>query len=166
MIIGENSIVVDKNVWADFYLPDRPLHDQAFQFISTAEKHNANLAIPADAVKDVFYIVGKHMKQLVRENGGTVDEATARAINGFAWRCVDHMTDLAVSIPIDDRTAWLARHFRDITSDYEDGSVLACCELSKANYLVTHDKRLAAQANIATKTATEMADLITRAHGE
>ena len=72
MIIGENSIVVDKNVWADFYLPDRPLHDQAFRFINTAEKHNANLAIPADAVKDVFYVVGNHMKQLVRENGGTV----------------------------------------------------------------------------------------------
>ena len=67
---------------------------------------------------------------------------------------------------MDDRTAWLARHYRDITSDYEDGSVLACCELSKANYLVTHDKRLAARANIAAKTATEMADLITRAHGD
>lgn len=166
MIIGENSIVVDKNVWADFYLPDRPFHDQAFRFINTAEKHNANLAIPADAVKDVFYVVGNHMKQLVRENGGTVDEATAHAINDFAWRCVDHMTDLAVSIPMDDRTAWLARHYRDITSDYEDGSVLACCELSKANYLVTHDKRLAARANIAAKTATEMADLITCAHGD
>lgn len=76
------------------------------------------------------------------------------------------MTDLAISVPMDDRTAWLARHYRDITSDYEDASVLASCELCKANYLVTHDKRLAAQANIATKTATEMADLITRAHGE
>ncbi len=106
------------------------------------------------------------MKQQVCENGGTVDECTARAINNFAWGCVDHMTDLAISVPMDDRTAWLARHYRDITSDYEDASVLACCELSKANYLVTHDKRLAAQANIATKTATEMADLITRAHGD
>ena len=73
---------------------------------------------------------------------------------------------LAISVPMDDRTAWLARHYRDITSDYEDASVLASCELCKANYLVTHDKRLAARADIATKTATEMADLITRAHGE
>ena len=95
------------------------------------------------------------LKQQVRENGGTVDECTARAINNFAWGCVDHMTDLAISVPMDDRTAWLARHYRDITSDYEDASVLACCELSKASYLVTHDKRLAAQANIATKTASE-----------
>lgn len=74
------------------------------------------------------------------------------------------MTDLAVSIPMDDRTAWLARHYRDIASDYEDSSVLAACELCKARYLVTHDKELAKRANIATKTAAEMADLIARAH--
>ena len=41
---------------------------------------------------------------------------------------------LAISVPMDDRTAWLARHYRDITSDYEDASVLASCELCKANY--------------------------------
>ena len=163
-MIGENSIVVDKNIWADFYLPDRPLHEPAVQFINTAEKYSANLSIPADAVKDVFYILGKHVKQLTRENGGVLDESTARSINDFAWQCVEHMTDLAVSIPMDDRTAWLTRHYREITSDYEDGSVLAACELCKARYLVTHDKKLAAQANIATKTAVEMADLIAHAH--
>ena len=146
MTVAENAIVVDKNIWLDFYLHERPLHEEAARFIRVAEKYNANLGTPADAVNEVFY--------------------TARAINNFAWGCVDHMTDLAISVPMDDRTAWLARHYRDITSDYEDASVLASCELCKANYLVTHDKRLAAQANIATKTATEMADLITRAHGE
>lgn len=164
MITGENAIVVDKNVWLDFYLPDRPLHEPATRLINTVEKCNANVAIPADAVKDVFYVLGKQMKQLVRENGGTVDEATARAIKDFAWRCVDHMTDLAVSIPLDDRTAWLTRHYRDITSDYEDGSVLASCALCKARYLVTHDKDLAARAEVTTKTAAEMADLIAHAH--
>lgn len=164
MTTGENSIVVDKNIWADFYLPDRPLHDPAVRFINTAEKYNASLAIPADAVKDVFYVIGKHMKQLVCENGGTVDECTARGINDFAWSCVDHMTDLAVSIPVDDRTAWLARHYREVTSDYEDGAVLAACELCKARYLVTHDKELAARASVPAKTAAEMADLIAHAH--
>ncbi len=166
MITGGNAIVVDKNVWVDFYLPDRPLHAPATRFINTVEKYNANLAIPADAVKDVFYLIGKHMKQLVRENGGTVDEQTACGIRDFAWRCVDHMTDLALSVPLDDRTAWLTRHYRDITPDYEDGSVLASCELCKARYLVTHDRDLAKRADIATKTAAEMADLIEKAHGE
>ena len=166
MTVAENAIVVDKNIWLDFYLHERPLHEEAARFIRVAEKYNANLGTPADAVNEVFYTVGRYLKQQVRENGGTVDECTARAINNFAWGCVDHMTDLAISVPMDDRTAWLARHYRDITSDYEDASVLASCELCQANYLVTHDKRLAAQANIATKTATEMADLITRAHGE
>lgn len=67
-------------------------------------------------------------------------------------------------IPPDDRTAWLVRHYRDVTSDYEDGLVLAACELCKARYLVAHDKKLAAQANIAMKTAAEMTDLIVHAH--
>lgn len=49
--------------------------------------------------------MGKYLKQKVRENEGTVDECTARGINDFAWSCVGHMTDLAVSIPMDDRTA-------------------------------------------------------------
>ncbi len=163
-MIGENSIVVDKNIWLDFYLRERPQHEDAVRFIRTAERFEANLGTPADAVNEVFYIVGKCLKQKIRENGGVVDESTARSINDFAWQCVEHMTDLAVSIPMDDRTAWLTRHYREITSDYEDGSVLAACELCKARYLVTHDKKLAAQANIATKTAVEMADLIAHAH--
>ena len=166
MTVAENAIVVDKNIWLDFYLHERPLHEDAARFLRVAEKYNVTLGTPADAVNEVFFTVGKFLKQQVRENGGTVDERTAWAINNFAWGCVDHMTDLAISVPMDDRTAWLARHDRDITSDYEDASVLASCELCKANYLVTHDKRLAARADIATKTATEMADLITRAHGE
>ena len=163
-MIGENSIVVDKNIWLDFYLRERPQHEDAVRFIRTAERFEANLGTPADAVNEVFYIVGKCLKQKIRENGGVVDESTARSINDVAWQCVEHMTDLAVSIPMDDRTAWLTRHYREITSDYEDGSVLAACELCKARYLVTHDKKLAAQANIATKTAVEMADLIAHAH--
>jgi len=163
-MIGENSIVVDKNIWLDFYLRERPQHEDAVRFIRTAERFEANLGTPADAVNEVFYIVGKCLKQKIRENGGVVDESTARSINDFAWQCVEHMTDLAVSIPLDDRTAWLTRHYREITSDYEDGSVLAACELCKARYLVTHDKKLAAQANIATKTAVEMADLIAHSH--
>ena len=145
-MIGENSIVVDKNIWLDFYLRERPQHEDAARFIRTAERFEANLGTPADAVNEVFYIVGKCLKQKIRENGGIVDESTARSINDFAWQCVEHMTDLAVSIPMDDRTAWLTRHYREITSDYEDGSVLAACELCKARYLVTHDKKLAAQA--------------------
>lgn len=104
------------------------------------------------------------MKRLVRENGGTVDEQTACGIRDFAWRCVEHMTDLALSIPLDDRTAWLARHYRASVPDYEDGSVLAACELSKARYLVTHDKGLAKRSAVAAKTAAEMADLIEDAH--
>lgn len=166
MITAENAIVADKNIWLDFYLHERPLHEDAVRFIRVAEKYCAHLGTPADAVNEVFYTVGNYMKRKIRENGGTVDERTARAINDFAWRCVDHMTDLAVSIPMDDRTAWLARHYRDITSDYEDGSVLASCELCEASYLVTHDKSLAARASIATKTASEMADLIECAHRE
>ncbi|MFR7650371.1 MAG: hypothetical protein ACLUYK_03820 [Eggerthella lenta] len=105
------------------------------------------------------------MKQQVRENGGTVDERTAWAINNFAWGCVDHMTDLAISVPMDDRTAWLARHYRDITSDYEDASVLASCEFARQTIWSPTTNAWRAQADIATKTATEMADLITRAHG-
>ncbi len=164
MTAVENAIVVDKNIWLDFYLHERALHEDAVRFFRVAEKFDANLATPADAANEVFYIIGRYLKQKTRENGGAVDESTARAINDFAWSCVDHMTDLAVSIPMDDRTAWLARRYRDITSDYEDGSVLASCELCKARYLVTHDKCLAKCANIAAKTAAEMADLITLAH--
>lgn len=164
MIMGENAIVVDKSIWLDFYLNDRPLHKEACRFIRVAEKHNANLATPADGPNLVFYALGNHMKRAVREDGGRVDESLAHSINDFAWGCVNHMTDLAASIPLDDRTAWLTRHYRDITSNYEDGSVLASCELCKARYLVTHDEDLAKRANIATKTAAEMADLIERAH--
>lgn len=97
---------------------------------------------------------------------GVVDERTAQAIGDFAWSCVDHMANLVVSVRQDNRTSWFARHYRDVTADYEDGAVLAACELSQARYLVTHDTALARRASIATKTADEMTDLIIRAHGD
>ncbi|NHM15998.1 hypothetical protein GMI69_04860 [Eggerthellaceae bacterium zg-887] len=164
MTAVENVIVVDKNIWLDLYLHERALHEDAVRLFRVAERFDVNLGTPADAANEVFYIVGRYLKQKVRESEGTVDEPAARAINDFAWSCVGHMTDLAASIPLDDRTAWLAQHYRNVTSDYEDGSVLASCELCKARYLVTHDKGLAKRADIATKTAAEMADLITLAH--
>ena len=47
MTVAENAIVVDKNIWLDFYLHERPLHEEAARFIRVAEKHNANLGTPA-----------------------------------------------------------------------------------------------------------------------
>ena len=41
--VAENAIVVNKNIWLDFYLHERPLHEEAARFIRVAEKHNANL---------------------------------------------------------------------------------------------------------------------------
>lgn len=47
MTVAENAIVVDKNIWLDFYLHERPLHEEAARFIRVAEKYNANLGTPA-----------------------------------------------------------------------------------------------------------------------
>lgn len=53
-MIGENAIVVDKNIWLDFYLQERPLHADAMRFIRTAERFDVNLGTPADAINEVF----------------------------------------------------------------------------------------------------------------
>lgn len=42
-MVGENSIVVDKNIWLDFYLKERPLHEEATRFVRTAEEYDAHL---------------------------------------------------------------------------------------------------------------------------
>ena len=52
MITAENVIVVDKNIWLDFYLHERPLHEDAVRFIRVAEKYCAHLGTPADAVNE------------------------------------------------------------------------------------------------------------------
>ncbi len=56
--VAENAIVVNKNIWLDFYLHERPLHEEAARFIRVAEKYNANLGTPADAVNEVFTPLG------------------------------------------------------------------------------------------------------------
>ncbi|MFR7650370.1 MAG: hypothetical protein ACLUYK_03815 [Eggerthella lenta] len=37
MTVAENAIVVDKNIWLDFYLHERPLHEDAARFLRVAE---------------------------------------------------------------------------------------------------------------------------------
>ncbi len=159
MSITDRAIVCDKNIWLDYYLPERPHHEDAVFLVEVAFAKNANLAYAGDTVKDVFYLLGTAYKAKAREEG-ELTESMARAINEAVWACIDHLTDIAVAIPLDERVVWLARHMRDVTNDFEDNSVLAACDLAKVSYLVTHDSKLRKRATVTTKTAAEMADLI------
>lgn len=140
------TFLIDTNVMLDYYLPDRTGNEQASRFIQQAHLHNATLAFSVGAAKDFFYIYCNLQKRYYRQSGIEVTPATAAAIQEIAWGCLANMADIAQPVPIDIGAWWLALKSKRLCSDFEDGLLLATCGIGNIDYLVTTDKRLAAQA--------------------
>lgn len=92
----------------------------------------------------------------MREGKGDRSKAYAKAINTFAWDCIDSMVEVGTPVGADIGDVWLARHMRDIHSDFEDDMVLAAAERARASHLVTSDRKLIQKSTVAAFTPEDM----------
>lgn len=152
-------LLVDTNVWLDLFLPHRPGRDDALALLEEAEAMGASIAYASHALLDVYQKVRADNKRWIRESR-KLTQSDAQAIKRMAWDHVALMQEVATAIPVDAHDVALACHYRDAHDDLEDGFVLAACQRSHANYLVTTDKSLAAHAPIEAKTPVQMAELL------
>lgn len=157
------TLLLDTNIWIDYYLGDRPGSKAAAELIAAADVLKITHAYPSLSVKDLYYVLNQETKREFRKASGVLTESQALACNEYAWACVGAMRGIAVASPIGEPQVWLACHYKDIHCDFEDDLVLAALETSKADFLVTNDEALCRKAPKGALSAADMLAYL-RAH--
>jgi predicted nucleic acid-binding protein len=150
------SIVLDSNVWLDAFLPSRPHCHAARDLLVLAKRQGHNLLYSGHALSDVFFEVEREAKEWFRRSGQEIDEAHAHAARAQAWSCVEDMHELATAIASDEPAIWYALKLRPLNEDLEDNLVLAAVQRTKADYLVTSDRKLRQKATVAALSPSDM----------
>lgn len=136
-------IVLDTNVWVDYYI-NRDIKSKAIiRLMSAIEDHGSMLATTDGICKDVFYVISTEMKQ--DDNGNVVlgeDWAIAESAREAAWACIRDMTRRSINIPGTSSDPMRAITLRDIHDDFEDNLLIAVCEYNDVRMIVSSDKKL------------------------
>ena len=135
MLTNPPLLLLDTNVWLDYFLPSRDGEGIAARLLNAAQTHNASLAFASHTALDVYQRFSADSKRWLRA-GGRLTEEWAIAIKRLAWDCVNEMREIASAVPVDSSDLYLSCKFRDRLDDFEDDLVMAACERSGANYLV------------------------------
>lgn len=140
------SMLLDTNVWLDFFIPSREGYAAARSLITLAKKEKTLLLYPVHAVPDIFYLVNMGAKHNLRQLYGDSDELIAAAARTTAWECVNALCEVATAVGADQGDVWLACKTEHLHNDVEDNLVLAAARRAKADCVVTNDKSLLAHA--------------------
>lgn len=151
MSAGPRSILIDTNVWIDFYLGGRPGHAAARELLLKASAAGVQLLHAVSSTNDVFFLVAADFKRAARrQGGGTLTESAAAAAEATAWACLENMTAISTTVGCDQSDVWLARKYRRLHADYEDDLIIAAAMRAKASLLVTNDEQLIRHSPVAT----------------
>lgn len=160
MASRQPSLLVDTNVWLDYFLPKRPGHAEALSFVSFAREHNHPLLYPAAIVKDVFYLTANALKRDIRNESGMLNEHDAATATEIAWGCVRSIREQATAVGTDESDLWKACALHSIHNDLEDNLIVAAAQRANASYLVTNDEGLIKHAPVAALTPKDALALL------
>lgn len=155
-----SAILLDTNVWLDYYLAHRVRHDAARALIQRAIETGTVLLCVAGSLKDVYYVVASEFKCIVRQEDGGLSESAALAAEETAWACVCNLQELATPVALDVSDLWVAGKQRALHRDFEDNVVVAAVLRSKARYLVTNDETLLRHCAVAALDVRDMTALL------
>ena len=87
------KLLVDTNVWIDYFLERRPeAHEAAMGFVAEATAADAVLYTSSATMPDLFFLLCQETKRYLREHGKPVDErfaaaaASSRSSSKSSWR--------------------------------------------------------------------------------
>lgn len=152
----QTQILLDANVWLDFFVPGRAGSAAVARLVRKAVETNAQMLYPAYILDDLFYEIRRDAAEWVRASAGEVSREAARYCHEYAWGCITDLRELASAVPTDDGDVWLAIKYRSLSEDLEDNLVLAAAQRSGATYLVTTDPVLLNKATIAALGPQDM----------
>lgn len=156
----QSSLLVDTNVWLDYFLSERPGHDEAVSFVAFACERKYPLLYPASIVKDVFYLTANALKRDTRARKGALAPSDAAAATETAWGCVHSMREQATAVGADESDLWMACSLHSIHNDLEDNLVVAAAQRADATYLITSDETLIKHAPVAALTPGDALTLL------
>ena len=155
-ISNQLRLMVDTNIWLDYFLNNRPGTECSTELIRRCVHDDIALLYAPHAIQDVFYNVGLAYKRSLREGGIEVDETWGHAIMAQAWDCARTMSETATMAGVDVGDLWLAFKYGELHPDLEDDLVIAVAQRVKADYLVTNDRQLIAKSPVPTLAPADM----------
>jgi len=135
-------MLIDTNVWLDYFIDRSKNHDVAVELIVKAIESGAELAVPIACVKDCFFLLMAELKRIERQEAGVLGDSAVLAIREVAWACISAMRKLAYVVPADEADMLQALAMRSEHPDFEDNLVIAAAMRVRADYLVTSDVQL------------------------
>lgn len=154
------SLLLDTNIWLDYFLGVRKGSEEAARLIRDAIDKDVFLLYAATTTKDLYYIICNSFKQSMRSDDGTLTEQASTTAREIAWGCLNALTELATAVGCDNSDVQLARMQRCVHQDYEDNLVIAAAVRSSADMLVTNDAALLKHVPVALLTCGSCSDAV------
>ena len=137
------KILVDTNIWLDYFLTRGAHHDAVSTFIAKAyEREDIALYIPSLSLKDLACQLASLMKLDARRAGKDITPDIAAAAREVSWDCVRNVLEKALVAPVGRTEVLGAFTYKRIHDDFEDDLVLASLDAAGCQLFMTHDTAL------------------------
>ena len=151
-----HALVIDTNVWLDYFLGFRTGSPAARDLFCAANRAGVDLLYAATSSKDLFYLICSDFKRDYRlRHGSEHAEEGARAASEVAWSCLAVMGEMATAVACDQSDIWLAQKYRGLHEDYEGNLVVAAVQRAHADCLVTNDQGLIRHSPVAALSCVD-----------
>lgn len=160
------KILVDTNIWLDYFLARGVHHHAVSAFIAKAyEREDIALYVPSLSLKDLAHQLASLMKLDARRAGKDITPDIAAAAREVSWGCVRSVLEKALVAPVSRMEVLGAFTYKRIHDDFEDDLVLAALDSVDANFLMTHDDALGRHVGDFCITAEEGLELLAELDG-
>lgn len=150
------TMLLDTNVWIDYYLGYRSNHVAVRKLMSKANHAGIDLLHAVTSTKDVFFLIAADFKREARsQNDNVLTPSAAQAAQAVAWGCLQNMEEISTPVGCDQSDVWLACKQRSLHADFEDNLIVAAALRSKASLLVTNDEMLIRHSPVATPSVED-----------
>lgn len=151
-------VLLDTNIWLDYYLAGREGHAASFAIIDFMLCHEMAPLYAVSSIKDVFHIVRLGLKRAALSDphcSGKLTSSQLISAREGAWACVDHMQSIATAVGADSSDVAYAIKQKGIHPDFEDDLVIAACCRADVDLLVTNDERFLRHCPVAALDARD-----------
>ena len=157
------KILVDTNIWLDYFLARGVHHHAVSAFVAKAyEREDIALYVPSLSLKDLAHQLASLMKLDARRAGKDITPDIAAAAREVSWGCVRSVLEKALVAPVSRMEVLGAFTYKRI---HEDDLVLAALDAVDANFLMTHDDTLRRHVGDFCITAEEGLELLAELDG-
>ena len=157
---GPLKLLVDTNVWLDYFLARSRTHAEAAELIAAADgSERIELLTSSLSLKDLAYVLAQDMKVGARAAGAEVTPEVAAAARETAWACARFVLDASLVVPVGRDEVLRAFALRPVHDDLEDDLLLGAACRAGADYVVTHDRELARRSPVPCVDVVRAAEL-------